>query len=72
MGLKTEQQLEDHLDECDNVVRSCTCCQISMPQYVLREENFPCEKKFTNSMELSMKTSHIIQTDLSVFEDQIG
>ena len=72
MGLKTEEQLQGHLDVCDNAVRSCTCCQIKLPEYVLREESFPCDRKLNNCMDLSMETTTIITTNLALFQDQIG
>ena len=44
MGIKTEADLEGHLEVCPNVVRACTCHSIPEMVYVLQDARHACTR----------------------------
>ena len=44
-GLNTEEQLQDHLQACQNLLRRCDCCPVNGNITILRDEEFQCPRK---------------------------
>jgi len=50
-GLKSVEELEDHLLGCRNLIRRCACCPVAGHLIVLRDEDCPCPAKLASKVD---------------------
>ena len=43
-----------------------------IPEYILREESYPCQRKLNSNMALSVSMSDTVTANFELFKDKMG